>query len=44
MRDTSTTVVLIDVESDDDCDCGVCVNGTPGVCAADFYYCSMLSA
>ena len=30
--------------SDDDCDCGVCVNGTPGVCAPDFYYCSMLAA
>jgi hypothetical protein len=30
--------------SDDECDCGVCVNGTPGTCAPDFYYCSMLSA
>jgi hypothetical protein len=26
--------------TDDDCDCGVCVNGTLGHCAPDFYYCS----
>jgi hypothetical protein len=30
--------------SDDDCACGVCVNGSPGVCAPDFYYCWMAAA
>ena len=27
--------------SDADCDCGVCVNGSPGQCRPDFFYCSM---
>ena len=31
-------------KTDDDCDCGVCVNTPSGTCASDFYFCSMLAA